>query len=990
MQLKFSSNTRMTLVAFLSCTALVTPSFVGAATTVPAKTSWAVSRVASVTQGSYCTMAQKYDDSTVLTFARNIKGEYSLAVDFQNPQFKSGQKQTITLRPQGGAAQTYSITPQSDKTAVVGIGKDAAMIKQISSTENLGIEIAGSSLSFGLSQFSSGQKELGSCIEALQTTNNKDAELVKSQQTGISSPEATINRQVAVVNATAPSTEPSVEGLLAAKPTPSVGVSALSSDDVAPVPVAPKLAAQPIKSAVIEQAPVVEVKQPQVIVDEKAVKEVASLREENARLMRAMSEQRQAFENKQPAVNSAVLDELRQKLEAAKVENDKLRLQQMNGADQKNQFTKLNADLQSATQSVQSLQTENQSLKNQLASQTAAVAKVGAASSDVAKVNQSLEVLRAENATLKNQIQLYQSKQTNVETTTSELAKIQTENAQLKAQLAARPATEMPKAQVDDTKVASLTAELAQQKQNIATLQSENATLKNQIQIYAKAPAPVVTPAPVAAANPAETEKLQKEVRQLRVDMETAKAEKTTLQTQLSKLQADTDGKQIKMAGGSWDLEQATRRYQESQREIQRLGAALQTQQAQCTKEKKEIEYMLFDPAIAKSSQIAMLNSLEEQIAEKDKKIKDMEAGLSSTQEQSSPDKDKKIAELQKQLDVAKADMAKKIQQVTPTQDAVIASLKDELAKKDKAVFDAQAKLAESQNKGQQADVVQNQSLTVLKTDLAQKTQQLAEANIKIQQLAQQSAPVPAQQTLINTLQAQLADAQKQLVEARTNAQQVDAKTSADQASALATMQLQIQQGNQKVAELQNQISNLKSASVPAPVAAAPVSLAPAPTSAAPFVQPKPAQAKFLSMDEFSGILKTAGVPVSGALQQVQGGDPASYRAYSWKTDSLYGSVEMRQAPSADSFDTVIGQYLGRAKSRCSGEFAAVPSSVKASGVSESKSYEIACVNQGASSSASVLFTYGNGVAMTVAHEGRAEAMDMAMDARDRVAGKIR
>ncbi len=248
-----------------------------------------------------------------------------------------------------------------------------------------------------------------------------------------------------------------------------------------------------------------------------------------------------------------------------------------------------------------------------------------------------------------------------------------------------------------------------------------------------------------------------------------------------------------------------------------------------------------------------------------------------------------------------------------------------------------------------------------------------------------------SQEVVVNTLKSQLADTQKQLVDARVNAQQVDAKSSAEQATTLATLQMQVQQGNQKISELQNQVTGLKVAATQP--AAAPVSLVPTPAPLAQnisFSAPKATPAKFLSVDEFSGVLKTAGVPVKGDLQQVKGGDPASYRAYSWKTDSLYGSVEMRQAPSADAFDTVVGQYLARAKSRCSGEFAAVPSAVKAQSIEQSKSYEIACVNQNASSSASVLFTYGNGVAMTVAHEGRAEAMDMAMDARDKVAGQIR
>lgn len=134
-----------------------------------------------------------------------------------------------------------------------------------------------------------------------------------------------------------------------------------------------------------------------------------------------------------------------------------------------------------------------------------------------------------------------------------------------------------------------------------------------------------------------------------------------------------------------------------------------------------------------------------------------------------------------------------------------------------------------------------------------------------------------------------------------------------------------------------------------------------------------------------------AGVPVVGGISEVAAGaKSANYKAYSWKTQSLYGSVEMRRVASAAAFNDIISQYLERAKSRCQGEFAAVPAQTKARNADVSKSYEIACVGQGASSSASVLFTYGKGIASTFAHEGRAEAMDLAIDARDRVAGNFR
>jgi hypothetical protein len=287
-------------------------------------------------------------------------------------------------------------------------------------------------------------------------------------------------------------------------------------------------------------------------------------------------------------------------------------------------------------------------------------------------------------------------------------------------------------------------------------------------------------------------------------------------------------------------------------------------------------------------------------------------------------------------------------------------------------------------------------AVIAMKSQLEQKNLQLAEANAKIVQFAKgQSTMATTQEATINTLKSQLANTQAQLEATRSAAQRVDERVSADQAASLAGLQMQVQQGNQKIAELQSQVGSLKSASMQAAAvspAAAPIPVpAPVVSPMQPIsITPKVAPVKFMSKGEFSDLLQIAGVPVSGALDEVKGGDPSSYRAYSWKTSSLYGSVEMRRVASEAAFDSVIGQYLSRAKSRCSGEFAAVPASISAANVEQSKSYEIACVSQSASSSASVLFTYGNGIAMTVAHEGRAEAMDLAMDARDKIAGQIR
>lgn len=96
-----------------------------------------------------------------------------------------------------------------------------------------------------------------------------------------------------------------------------------------------------------------------------------------------------------------------------------------------------------------------------------------------------------------------------------------------------------------------------------------------------------------------------------------AEAERDRLRTQIENVQSGKEETVIgSIAGNNWDLEQATRRFNEAEREIRRLGTQIEQQRSQCAAEKKEIEYMLFDPEIATQEQIAKLTALEQELAQ--------------------------------------------------------------------------------------------------------------------------------------------------------------------------------------------------------------------------------------------------------------------------------------------------------------------------------------------------------------------------------------
>ena len=107
--------------------------------------------------------------------------------------------------------------------------------------------------------------------------------------------------------------------------------------------------------------------------------------------------------------------------------------------------------------------------------------------------------------------------------------------------------------------------------------------------------------------------------------------------------------------------------------------------------------------------------------------------------------------------------------------------------------------------------------------------------------------------------------------------------------------------------------------------------------------------------------------------------------AYQWRTGDLYGSGEYRGMSNSAEFDGFVKEYLSKTEARCPGEFAIVPDNSKESGSLRVDSYEIACISDNVSSSASLLF-YNDGDQFTViAHESEPPMMAKAMEVRDQI-----
>jgi hypothetical protein len=127
-------------------------------------------------------------------------------------------------------------------------------------------------------------------------------------------------------------------------------------------------------------------------------------------------------------------------------------------------------------------------------------------------------------------------------------------------------------------------------------------------------------------------------------------------------------------------------------------------------------------------------------------------------------------------------------------------------------------------------------------------------------------------------------------------------------------------------------------------------------------------------------------VTLKGGITKIDGGSGV---AYSWQSGSLSGRAEQQKLRDPAGFDGQVSKYLARSKGRCTGTFAAKQGLKKEENGLVVSSYDVACVGEAGSTSASVLFYSQNGLFTSIAHDGSLDDMDATMDIRDKLADKF-
>ncbi len=112
------------------------------------------------------------------------------------------------------------------------------------------------------------------------------------------------------------------------------------------------------------------------------------------------------------------------------------------------------------------------------------------------------------------------------------------------------------------------------------------------------------------------------DVAALKKTLEALKAENLALNNELNKSLDESRTERVSISGDNWDLEQATMKFDEAERQTKRLGLELQKERARCVAEKKDLEAMLFDPALTNQEQLAQLTKLEQQLNDAKEELK--------------------------------------------------------------------------------------------------------------------------------------------------------------------------------------------------------------------------------------------------------------------------------------------------------------------------------------------------------------------------------
>lgn len=936
---------------------------------------WAITKIDRSEQGgnSYCTLSRKYTNGVVLSLGRNQTEEFSLAIDFQKSVFEKDKAVKISLQPGPGQIRAYDMMPTSEKAIVVRLGWDTGFFDVLNQSQQMKVKIADQGYSFAMPEIAKGQDELQACMEDLKTAGKKSGQDVqKTAQT----------KDVLNAEAMQASNEFSA-GKVDANTNSAGSINAqkqkVAEQEKAVVRSFAKSMSEQEGKKVVQTEPPQKPSRPETAPmasaqDGKAAevqKQLDAMRAQNAALEQKLA---MAELEKSKLADPKLLTDAQNKMEQLAAEKARLE-NNLRESNMKLQTLAATPPVPDKSAEVASLQkmlnvatTENQMLKQKMAS-VDAQAKAGA---PLKSENDSMKLKLAsmEQANTKLEQELLAAKMAKIEPTSGEAdSKAAAEIATLKKQIAdltaqntalknqppvAPPASAPPSLEVQkqldaamaekkalQDKIALLEKQAAQTKpgdlskveEKARELEAKNAQLEESLR---QAQVRIGE----AAVNTGS--KSLRQIAELETKLEAAQKDNLTLAKQLEDMKLKQENNHMAAVAGDWDLEQATKRYNEAQREVRRLGLQIEQASATCNAEKSKIEQMLFDPAVADQKQIERLSELQAQLDEANAKLSDKGLAPVTTAQNNTPAGDSLTpmpVPAVTRYDAVASDVNPAIKKQLADLEAAMGKIKsdNDALRNENASLKArtgnlQQQIADAQGNGARADKVASIQLQMdeMKRQMALKDAQNATYQNQLAQTQQERA----------ALQKQLATVDKVKVTPRVAANEPTVK---------------------QYSNIQPAAGSVSGSGVAAPSGS-------------------------FGKGNVANILQKAGL--ANGVQKASSGYPGADN-YAWVDSSSVKGLASIKAVDGD-FNKQVNQYIAYQKSQCRGDFASMPSPAAGSAAKTMALYEMACVGGAQSLSSSVVFYQEGGKFVAISNQTDANDMDVAMDSRDKIAGAIR
>jgi chromosome segregation ATPase len=550
---------------------------------------WKIKSVESTQDGKkpYCVMQQPLSKSGRLTFSRNHERQTAIALDLGKQLMSPSRNYTVTIQPNGGDKHRYDVTPLSPAEFIIRMGADSATFEQIRAAESLRVSVAGERFDMGLPDMKKAVRSLSECVEKMFAS-------AKSTSTS-----QTMPREDREDNAGLPELRAENEELrqsLKETRRKLEEAQAQSGDNARVAELKEKVKALESKLAKARRA-------------QKDAEQAASSANKNklAKLRKQLSEVRAERQKAQKKITQ-LKDELSSLASAQHQEQDRLSELRTKNAELQQSLKETRRKMEEA-QAQSGDNTRIAELKEKVKALESKLARSGSQQADESSKTRELARLRKKLSEVKEARQQAEKRinklRKKLVATSEKLDQFKQKTKRLKEKVA--------RLEKENSRMAQ---KQSQAEPEIAALRNKNRSLMQKLDKaqtrLSDRPAEQCTPRQNARVSQKQIEELRARISRLRKQNRRLKNDLGSAQTRLENVLAkDHDADAVK--GGDKNLAIA-RRYHEAQREIRRLGSKLREKRQSCQKEVKELEEMLFNPRLAKSKQISVLNKLESRL----------------------------------------------------------------------------------------------------------------------------------------------------------------------------------------------------------------------------------------------------------------------------------------------------------------------------------------------------------------------------------------